>query len=68
MRERTVRCHEAHDNEFLILPRSPDKSFILLETLRCERQRDARAKTLFIRVSDVGAWLDSLSFVPYVEW
>jgi len=34
MRETTVRCHEAHDDEFLILPRSPDKSFVLLETFR----------------------------------
>lgn len=40
MHEETVRCHETYDNEFLILPRSPDKSFILLEIFQCKREKE----------------------------
>jgi len=60
MRERTVRCHEAHDNEFLILPRSPDKLFVLLETFR------KMQAGLYSFASRWRAWLDSPSFVPFV--
>ena len=65
MRERTVRCHEAHDDEFLILPHSPDKSFVLLETFDA---RNACTQILFIHLLYVNAWLDSPSFIPSVGW